>query len=308
MAQSTAEATRGSAAPALRRKPPRHPTRFAALIPAIALLLLFMVGPIVWSFYGSLTDSSLTGSAALHPKFIGLDNYVQLFHSDDFPLSLLLTVIFVIGSAVVGQTVLGLLLAILMRDATSIVRGTVGTIVVASWVLPEIVAAFACYAYFSNDGTLNAVLSGLHIPTVNWLFSTPMLAVILANTWRGTAFSMMLYSAALMNIPTEITEAATVDGASGLRRLFSITLPMIQRTITTTLMLVTLQTLSIFTLIYVMTAGGPGFKSSTLPVLAYQQAFKFGDLGYGTAIATVLLIVGAAFSVIYIRALKPKVK
>lgn len=308
MTSATTEQVRGTPAPALRNKPKRHPTRFAALAPAIALLLLFMVGPIIWSFYGSLTNSALTGSAAQNPEFIGLKNYIDLFQTDKFPFSLLLTVIFVFGSAVVGQTVLGLLIAILMRGATTIVRGIVGTIVVAAWVLPEIVSAFACYAYFSDDGTLNAIIAGLNLPTVNWLFSTPMLAVILANTWRGTAFSMMLYSAALMNIPDEITEAATVDGASGLRRLFSITLPMIGRSITTTLMLVTLQTLAIFTLIYVMTAGGPGFKSSTLPVLAYQQAFKFGDLGYGTAIATVLLIVGAAFSIVYIRVLKPKVK
>jgi multiple sugar transport system permease protein len=72
-------------------------------------------------------------------------------------------------------------------------------------------------------------------------------------------------------------------------------------------MLTTLQTLSVFTLIYVMTGGGPGTDSSTLPILAYQEAFKFAQVGYGTAIATVMIIVGAVFSVIYIRALRPEV-
>ncbi|GAB3564623.1 carbohydrate ABC transporter permease [Spelaeicoccus albus] len=307
MASTTTEQVRSTPAPAAPNRRKRHPTRFTPLVPAIILLALFMLGPIVWSFYGSFTNSALTGSAALHPEFIGLDNYVKLFSSSVFPKSLLLTLVFVIGSAVVGQTVLGLLLAILMRGANSIVRGVVGTIVVAAWVLPEIVSAFVGYAYFSGHGTLNAILSWLHVPTVDWLFSAPMLAVILANTWRGTAFSMMLYSAALTNVPTDVLEAATVDGAGEWRKLFSVTLPMIRRTITTTLMLITLQTLSIFTLIYVMTAGGPGFDSSTLPILAYQQAFKFSNLGYGTAIATILLIVGAAFSVIYLRVLKPKV-
>lgn len=298
------EATRSSPP---ERTPKRHPARFTPLVPAIILLALFMLGPIVWSFYGSFTNSALTGAAALHPEFIGLDNYLKLFSSGVFPKSLLLTIIFVLGSAVVGQTLLGLLLAILMRGANGVVRGFVGTIVVAAWVLPEIVSAFVGYAYFSGHGTLNGILSSLHVPTVNWLFSAPMLAVILANTWRGTAFSMMLYSAALTNVPSDVLEAATVDGAGEWRKLFSVTLPMIRRTITTTLMLITLQTLSIFTLIYVMTAGGPGFNSSTLPILAYQQAFKFANLGYGTAIATILLIVGAAFSVLYLRILKPKV-
>jgi multiple sugar transport system permease protein len=82
---------------------------------------------------------------------------------------------------------------------------------------------------------------------------------------------------------------------------------MIRRSISTNLMLTTLQTLSVFTLIFVMTGGGPGTDSSTLPVLAYQEAFQFGKLGFGTAIATILLLVGALFSIVYLRALKPEV-
>jgi multiple sugar transport system permease protein len=134
-----------------------------------------------------------------------------------------------------------------------------------------------------------------------------MLSVVLANVWRGTAFSMLVYSAALQDVPPEITEAAEVDGASGFQRFFQITLPMIRSSIQTNMMLITLQTLSVFTLIYVMTAGGPGTSSTTLPLLAYQEAFKFSELGYGTAIATILLLIGAVFSVVYIRALKPEV-
>jgi multiple sugar transport system permease protein len=118
---------------------------------------------------------------------------------------------------------------------------------------------------------------------------------------------MLVYSAALQDMPLDVTEAAEVDGARGWQRLMFITLPMIRRSISTNLMLTTLQTLSVFTLIFVMTGGGPGTNSSTLPVLAYQEAFKFGELGFGTAIATIMLLVGAVFSIIYIRALKPEV-
>jgi multiple sugar transport system permease protein len=139
------------------------------------------------------------------------------------------------------------------------------------------------------------------------LYAFPMFAVIMANVWRGTAFSMLIYSAALQDVPPEITEAAEVDGATGAKRFFYVTLPIIRSSISTNLMLITLQTLSVFTLIYVMTAGGPGNKSMTLPVLAYQEAFKFSELGYGTAIATVLLLVGGLFAIVYIRVLKPEV-
>ncbi len=119
---------------------------------------------------------------------------------------------------------------------------------------------------------------------------------------------MMVYSAAIAEVPPEITEAATVDGANAAQRLVWVTLPTIRRSISTNLMLTTLQTLSVFTLIYVMTGGGPpGTDSSTLPILAYQEAFKFAQVGYGTAIATVMLVIGAVFSVVYIRSLKPEV-
>jgi multiple sugar transport system permease protein len=281
--------------------------RSAPLVPSIVLIALFLLGPIISSFYGSFTNTSLTGANALNPSFVGWDNYVSLFTSPGFPTAVVLTIVFIFGSAVVGQNVVGMLVAVLMRSGGRVVSAIAGTAVVAAWVLPEIVASFAAYAFFSKDGTLNNVLAFFGLAGPNWLFSLPMLAVILANVWRGTAFSMMVYSAALQDVPPEVTEAAEMDGASGVKRFFLITLPMIRGSISTNLMLTTLQTLSVFTLIFVMTAGGPGTSSTTLPLLAYQEAFKFSQLGYGTAIATILLLVGAVFSVIYIRALKPEV-
>ena len=87
------------------------------------------------------------------------------------------------------------------------------------------------------------------LPGPTWLFAFPMLSVILANVWRGTAFSMLVYTAALTEVPPEITEAAEIDGATACKRFFRVTLPMIRRTISTNLMLTTLQTLAVFTLI-----------------------------------------------------------
>jgi len=285
----------------------RSLVRSIPLVPAVLLLAIFLLGPVISSFYGSFTDSSLTGSAARNSTFVGFDNYAELFADADFPKSVLLTLVFLVASAIVGQNALGLWLAMLMRSSNRVVRAVVGTSVVTAWVLPEIVAAFAAYAFFNDTGTLNSLLGIVGVDGPNWLYALPMLAVILANIWRGTAFSMLVYSAALHDVPSEITESAEVDGARGWQRLAFITLPMIRRSISTNLMLTTLQTLSVFTVIFVMTGGGPGTDSSTLPVLAYQEAFQFGKLGFGTAIATILLLVGAAFSFFYIRALKPEV-
>jgi multiple sugar transport system permease protein len=276
------------------------------LAPSIVLLGLFVAGPILWCFYAAFTNSALSGIAARRPKFVGLDNFTTAFTSADVASSLWLTVVFVVLSAVVGQNGLGILLAVFLQHRGKLLRGIVGTVVVAAWVLPEVVAAFAIYAFLNAQGTLNEVLGWFGL-SQNWLYTAPMLAVVLANIWRGTAFSMLVYQAALSEVPSDLVEAAQVDGAGPVRRFWHVVLPVIRRTVVTNLMLITLQTLGVFGLIYVLTAGGPDNKTRTLPLLMYEQAFKFGQIGYGTAIALVLLVLGAVFSLVYIRSLKAEV-
>jgi multiple sugar transport system permease protein len=131
-----------------------------------------------------------------------------------------------------------------------------------------------------------------------------MLAIIIANVWRGTAFSMLVYSAALSDLPTDLIEAAQVDGANQLSMLRRVIIPLLRRSIVTNLMLITLQTLASFTLIFVLTAGGPGEESQTTPLYIYQQALQLYDISYGTAMCIVLLLIGALFSVVYIKLIK----
>jgi multiple sugar transport system permease protein len=270
--------------------------------PAVVLLLVFLAGPILYCIYSAFTNMALTGSSGA--DFVGLANFERAFTSPEFGRSVLYTLFFTIVSAVIGQNVLGMVLALLMRSGHQAVRAVVSAIVIGAWVLPEVVAGYLWSVFLGPGGSLNGILSFLHLPTQNWLFTTPILAVSIANIWRGTAFSMLVYSAALSEVPKEIEEAATVDGASGLRRLISITVPMVKRSIATNLMLITLQTLSVFGLIYTMTGGGPSGRSQTLPLYAYEQAFQFSQLGYGTALALVLLLIGGVFSIIYLRALR----
>lgn len=267
-------------------------------------MLVFMAAPIGYAVYDSLTNTALTGVGASSATFIGFANFTRMFEDPTFRQSLILTVVFTVGSGVIGQNTLGLLLALLMRGRNGAFRSVLGTIIVAAWVVPEIVAAFIWYAYLNGQGSLNAMLSALHLPHPDWLYVYPMLSAIVANIWRGTAFSMLVYSAAISSLPTDVLEAAAVDGASPLQRLWRVTLPLMKRTIMTNLMLVTLQTLSVFTLIFALTGGGPGTASQTLPIYMYQEAFKFYQLGYGAAMTLVLLAIGAIFSLIYVRVLK----
>ncbi|MGX6600863.1 carbohydrate ABC transporter permease [Micromonosporaceae bacterium Da 78-11] len=276
-------------------------SRFAPLLPAVVLLAVFFAGPMLWSVYTAFTDSALTGSSTV--SFVGLQNFTRLLHDPSFLHSLVLTLVFVVGSAVIGQNTLGLLIALLLRGRHRMARSVVTGLVVAAWAVPETVAGFCWYAFLYQTGTLNALLSGFGIQQ-NWLYTTPMLAVILANVWRGTAFSMLVYSAALSDVPPELIEAAAIDGASAWQRLRYVTLPLIRRAVVSNLMLITLQTLAAFGLIFVMTGGGPGTASQTTPLYMYQQSFKFYQLGYGTAMALVLLLVGALFSAIYLRLIR----
>jgi multiple sugar transport system permease protein len=285
------------------RRRPAILRRVVPLLPAIVLLLLFFAGPVIWSCYAAFTDQALSGPGAQNPQFIGLDNFRRMWNDPTFIQSIVLTIVFVVGSAVIGQNTLGLIIALLLRRRSRAVQATVSLVVVGAWVMPEIVAAFCWYAFLNRSGSLNHWLHSVGM-SQNWLYTAPMFAVILANVWRGTAFSMMVYSAALSDIPPEIEEAASIDGAGGWRRFWYVTLPMIRRSIMTNLMLITLQTLAVFTTIWVLTGGGPGTKSQTTPIYMYEQAFKFYNLGYGTAMALVLLVIGALFSAIYLRFVK----
>jgi multiple sugar transport system permease protein len=272
------------------------------LAPAVVLLALFLGYPVLYCIWTAFTDMALTGASGTN--FVGFANFTRAFTSAEFHESVLLTVAFTVLSAIIGQNVLGMVLALLMRSGHRVVRAIVSAIVIGAWVLPEVVAGYLWSALLGESGSLNGLLTAMGLPAQNWLFTAPILAVSIANVWRGTAFSMLVYSAALSEVPKEIEEAATVDGAGTWRRLFSVTLPMVRRSIATNLMLITLQTLSVFGLIWTMTKGGPSNKSETLPLFAYQQAFQFSQLGYGTALALVLLLIGGIFSVIYLRVLR----
>ncbi|SEG90533.1 multiple sugar transport system permease protein [Nonomuraea solani] len=293
--------------PSVTSSPPGGPSRrrrvlrwLLPLAPALVLLTIFLAGPILWSLYIAFTNETLTGSASVNSRFVGFDNFVKMFADPNFVNSFVLTFVFVIGSAVIGQNTLGLIIALLQRGRGRVTRSVVNGVVIAAWVMPEIVAAACWFSFLAEDGTLNTVL-GI---SQEWLYTAPMVAVILANVWRGTAFSMLVYSAALSEVPSDLVEAAAVDGAGPVRRLLHITLPLIRRSIMANLMLITLQTLASFGLIYALTGGGPGTESQTTPLYMYEQAFRYFEIGYGSAIALVMLVIGALFSLIYLRLIK----
>ncbi|MBU3113835.1 carbohydrate ABC transporter permease [Clostridium lacusfryxellense] len=282
--------------------------KYLFLLPSVVILLIFFIYPIVLTFIYSFTNLALTGEAAKNFHFIGFDNYKRMLDDPAVAGSIVNTIIFLVGSSLIGQQILGFTIAILMKKKNGTFRRVIGTIVLAGWVMPEIVCAICMYNFFYDEGTLNTVLGLFGGLPVTWLFTFPMLCVIIANAWHGTAFSMLVYQSALDGVPKDIEEAATVDGASKLQKLIYITLPCIKQSITTNMMINTLQTLSVFGLIYSMTGGGPGTKTQTLPVIMYLSAFKNYQLGYGTAISMILLLIGIVLSIFYVKAMNTEHK
>lgn len=306
LAPTTEQEPRPAAAPQRRRG--RLGDRLTAaravpMAPAFLLLIGFMLGPIIYSVYLAFTDKAIRGKGAEDAEFVGFENFTDAFTDGDFWNSVVLTLIFTVVSAVIGQNILGMLLALLLERANRIISFTVTAIVIAAWILPEVVAGYLLYTFFAPEGSLNAIITALGLPPQELLFTAPIIAVSFANIWRGTAFSMLVYSAALSSVPGDIYESASLDGAGPVRRFASVTLPLLRPAIATNLMLTTLQTLSVFGLIFIMTGGGPSRQSQTLPLYMYEQAFSYGQLGYGTAVALLLLLIGAAASLVYLRLL-----
>lgn len=273
------------------------------LLPALILLIAFFIIPIILTVYYSFTNMALTGANAKNFQFVGLRNYTKMLADKNMLKSIWNTFQFLVGS-LLGQTVLGFLIAYFMKHKAKGFRSVVGPCILAGWVMPEVVVALCSLAFFDTNGTMNTILQAIHLPPVKWLYAHPMLSVIIANVWHGTAFSMLNFQSALDNVSGDIEEAARVDGANRIQTLVRIIVPCIKDTIATNTMLNTLSTLGVFGLIWAMTGGGPGTATTTLPIYMYNQGLKNFQLGQGTAIGMVLLLVGAVCSVIYTKVLK----
>ena len=273
------------------------------LIPAAVLLICFFIVPIILTVYYSFTNMALTGANAKNFQFVGFTNYIKMFKDPNTYNAIKNTLLFLIGS-LVGQSVLGFLIAYLMKNKAKAFRSVVGPCILVGWVMPEIVVSLCCLAFFDMSGTMNKMLGLLHIPAVEWIYAHPMMTVVIANVWHGTAFSMMNFQSALDNVSGDIEEAARVDGANRIQTLIRIIVPCIKDTIATNTMLNTLSTLGVFCLIWALTGGGPGSATTTLSIYMYNAGMKNFQLGQGTAIGLLLLMVGAVCSVIYTKAAK----
>lgn len=184
-------------------------------LPAIILLGIFFVGPMLMAVMYSFTDVSLTGSSATNISFIGLKNFEAFLTDPKLMMVIKNSFVYLIFSGIIGQQVFGFVIAWMMQKKGVRFRRFVGISVMSGWIIPEVVAGFMWSAFFADKGTLNLIGGFLGMDRVSWLFDYAMLCVIIANIWKGTAYSMLMFQAALDGISSDVLEAAKIDGANG---------------------------------------------------------------------------------------------
>jgi len=278
----------------------------AFISPAFLLVALFLIYPFFSIFSMSFTNQALTGAAARNPQYVGLDNYANLFDVDtwmtrgEFGSSLWITTQFVFGSALIGQAGLGMLIALLFFRRRDLVRHVVYTLAIVAWITPDVVIGFAWFAFLDpTQGTLNNILSIFGVPAQDWLLQYPLLSVIVFNTWRGTAFSMLLFTSALNSISPSYLETSQVIGASRWQQFRDILFPMLQTTIATDLILITLWTFNTFTP-YLLTGGGPSYQTELMSIYTYRIGLQRFEFGRGSAVAVTVMLINLLLASIYL--------
>lgn len=280
------------------------------LSPAILVVVVISVLPVLFTFILSFTDTPL--SSPWPKDFVGLDNYIGFLISRDFWASIGRTFYFTLVS--VGlELLLGLGIALLIHarpPGWQFLRASL----IIPWAVPTIVnGAIWRWIYNADYGALNALLFSLGILDKYqvWLNKpfTAMNLVIVADIWHSVPFIALILQAALATIPTEIEEAAMIDGASTWQRFVNIRIPLLRPAILIALVVRTVEAFRVFDIIYVITQGGPAFGTVTISYLTYLESFTYGHLGSGSALSFLISAITLVLALVYVRILyRPEAK
>jgi ABC-type sugar transport system permease subunit len=270
------------------------------LSPALLIFAVFTIGPAIFVLFISLFDWNLLNSSM--SKFVGFRNYQKVAASSDFWHSIEMSAYFV-GAVVAGSTVFGLGIALLL-SSRGVVRRIVRLAVLTPYFTPLVATSIVWVWIFNPQfGLLDALLRMLHLSQVGWLQSTTwaMPALIVYTLWHDLGFTVIIFLAGLATVSTELREAARVDGARYWHEVRDVVLPQLTQTIVFVIVITTIDSLQAFTQIYTMTQGGPLGATTTTGFLLYEESFVFYHTGLGAAIAVVLFVVIALFTLLQLR-------
>lgn len=283
----------------------KYLTGILFIAPALIYMLLLIGYPIVYNIIISFKDvSAFNIAAGAERPFIGLQNYKTVFANETMGYALKNTLFYTICCLVV-QFSLGLMFALLFSKKFFLAKPLRGFLVV-SWMMPVTVTALLFKYMLSPDvGIFDIILKSLGIidKPVGWLLnqSTAIYGPIIANSWVGVPFNMLLLTTGLAGIPEEVYESASIDGANVFQKFFRITVPLLRPAMMAVLVLGFVYTFKVFDLIFVMTGGGPVNATEVLATFAYKLSFSFYYFGQGAAVANILFIILFCIALIYLR-------
>lgn len=277
------------------------------MLPVLVLIAVFVVFPVIWNIYISMTNYALTGPRARTYEFVGLDNYLRMFRDLSFYNTLRVSFLFTLFSAIIGQAFLGLSIALALRmrepegvlgKITRMLKIIASTMVFVAWIVPEVVAGYAWSAITSKGGLISMLLGINENIYVRYPFET----IVIANVWRGTAFSMILFMAALEGIPQYIYEAAEIDGAGPWRKFRHIVLPLISHAILVDFILITIWTYGVFTMPFMIVGpSGQGGAAQIWTLYVYYNAINVYEVAYAATAANIMFLIVLAMIIMYLR-------
>ncbi|HEX3958141.1 MAG TPA: sugar ABC transporter permease [Trebonia sp.] len=285
---------------------PRRRLRFNSaylfIAPSVILIAVFIAEPILQTGWMSLHDWTI--GETTH-QFVGLANYIALYHDTRFWNALRVTVVYTVFVSL-GQVLLGLALASRLRRTTwysSLLRAAYFFPFIASLVVVGIIWKFLLDP---QVGLIDAWLSDVGISPPDWLQSTSLAlpTVIAVGIWKNVGFAMIVLLASMQQVPTFLYEAATLDGANVWQRFRHVTLPALRPALLFTTLIATITGLQLFDLVYAMTSGGPIFHTESVVMYLYEEGFVDFQMGYASAIAWVLFLIILIISAIQLRVLR----
>jgi ABC-type sugar transport system permease subunit len=281
---------------------------YGMVTPAVVALLFVIAFPLVYNLWNSLHEVNLLDPAGIG-RWAGFANYTSIFTDATFLPSIIRTVGFTAVSVVL-ELLLGLAMALVLNRPFA-GRGLVRAAIIIPWAVPTVVSATAWKSMFDPQSGFGDYLLGvLHLPGAGTVWPagtwTAWTAVLVADGWKNVPFVTILLLAGLQAIPSDLYEAARVDGASAWQAFRWITLPLLRPALMVTLVFRTLQAFLIFDVIYIMTSGGPGNSTETVSFLDWQAFMVDSNFGYGGAVSVVMVVFALLIAAVYARTLRPE--
>lgn len=270
--------------------------------PAVVVIALIIVYPVLYTGWMSLQE--WFASSLSPPRFVGLANYARIIGTDTRFHEAFVRTLYFSAFVVAAETVLGVAMALLFnREFWG--RGIVRTLSVLPMVAtPTAIALIFVMMYHPTLGVMNYLVTHLGLPPQKWIYSsrTVLYALAAVDVWEWTPLVMLIALAGLAALPKEPYESALLDGASGVRILWHITLPLLRPVIVVAILFRAIDAIKTFDIIFVMTQGGPGNASETINLFLFNQAFSYFNIGYASAVAVVLFALVLGVSILLMRA------